>query len=547
MRLQFSLLFFIIFLVPQALPQTPPLSIPEKPFSYRPYRDFEPCYDTLKFLGYKRVIEVSLGLPSWKPVTGHEDVAIFEGTVIKTPNTSHINTKVSQEDMPLYHYTHDFTFNAIPDEYPDNRCSNLLCAQVIEKNQDGVISPDTLYQRFLHLEWETGLGMANKKNPCRELNLDGKSCGFFSVGHERGDTIWNWPTIGDWVHVEGLWVFDRGHPPAYTEIHPMRFIGIRRSLPEKINHPNKPGEKIWATRVDVYANGDGGALYNNTYRTEENKFVHPVKMGAKDYTFSVKPLIPQPTTDAHLRFVEVTQKGNTFSSDTKLLSEKNGEGAPSLNVTIPWKGQPDSLVLAKTIYLYWDAGNGKPEGYSVTTYKVTLLEIRFRNRKEFFTPHEMRAFANVGDKWFFLNELFGKDFLRNGMGSSYKKRWKLNLIFYVDVPYNGEFRVHAGSWEDDGIEKRMGWLFDPFSPCTKETKKNFKKQLMIVSPLRFRGCLNDLMGEVHDFYTPQLIGKSFETESLSKGEPFEDLCICNKDLQNDMFSLKYKIEKVRVE
>lgn len=517
-----------------------PIKIPDKPVSYLPYRDLPPCYDTLKILWYKRELEVGLAMPAWLPVTGSSEPVVFEGTVIKTPNTTHINTHVSQVDMPLYHYTYDFTFNAVPDSYPDNRFSNVL-ATLIEERQlmdQQMTTYDTSYQSYLHIEWETGLGASQKGNPCSARNLKGKSCGFFSHGHEAGDTIWNWPAIGDWVHVEGVWVFDRGHPPAETEIHPARFIAIRRNLPEKVELPGQPGVKVWATRVDVFASGDGGALFNN--RDDRAPFAHPVKMSSKNYHFEVRPIIPPPSEKALLRYFEVTRKGNTYREPLLLYS---GQG--KLQVNVRWKGMPDTLVLAKTIYLYWDEGNGKPDNYRIHTYQVTLDALHFENRKEFISRHEMLAYAEVGGRWFFLNELFGKgNPLTRGLGKSYRKNWPLNLSFVIHIPDSTEFRVHAGAWELDGVDRIMGRLFDPYSPCTQETKKQFRKHLNMVSPFRLRGCINDLLGEVHDFYTPEMLGDTLQQLSFSRGEDYDDICICNRDIQNNMMSLRYRIQKV---
>ncbi|HXH19592.1 MAG TPA: hypothetical protein VNJ07_10970 [Chitinophagales bacterium] len=538
----FLLIFF--FSVPLlSFSQSPaPAEIPVKPFSYMPYKDYQPCNDTLRVLWFKKVVDIGMGLPEWMPVRSHNDNVVFEGTIIKTPATVEVNTHVSQVDMPLYHYTHDFTFNAIPDEHPDNRCRNLLCTIVEEKTEFGFTGTDTTEQEYMHLEWESGLAQSAKNNPCSELNRKGHSCGFFSAGHERRDTLWNWPTIGDWVHAEGLWIFDRGHPPADAEIHPIRFLAVRRQLPEKINHPEKTNQPIWATRLDIFANGDGGALYNN--RPDKPSFAHSVKMGEKNYHLDVRSVLPAPSETAQLKFIEITRKGNTFNFPIQLNQVENERGEKVLSVHIPWKGHADTLVLAKTIYLYWNEGDGKPVNFKIHTYTVLLDEIHFKNRKEFFSRHEMRIFAEAGGQWLFVNDFFGKkDILNGGLGKSYRKRWKLDFSFTVNVPEGVEFRVFAGGWECDGFEERMGSLSDPYLPCSPATKKALNRKLNIVSPLRFKGCLSDMIGEVHDFYSPESLTVPLQTESLSKGDDYEDLCICNKDIQNGMMSLKYRIEK----
>lgn len=514
----------------------------QRPYSYVPYNDQPPCYDTIRFLGYQRVIDQGLIIPEWKPVRHHHDNVVFEGTVIKTPNTVSINTHISAEDFPLYHYTHDFSFNAIPDIYPDKRYENLL-NYIITLHDDG--TADTTLSEHLHIEWETGLGAMQKNNPCAEKNRKGESCGFFTSGHERKDIIWNFPTIGDWVHVEGLWVWDRGHPPFQTEIHPMRLIAIRRNLPEKILHPDTQKE-IWATRIDLYAKGDGGALYNNL--PEQPPFVHRVNIGEKNYDFLIRPVIPKPSLFASLKYIIYTQKGHTFPKPIMINHTRNERFEDALHILIPWKGLSDTFTLAQTIFAFWDENNGKRNDYKIYTYRVTLEEMIFHRRKEFISRSEFRATAEVGGKYLFLNEWFGRnDILTTGMGKTYRKRWKLNLSFDVHLSESAEFRVHANCWEADGVDRILGNLFDPYVPCTKENRKQFRKALRIISPFRMRGCLNDLMGEIHDFHSVKSIREGLYLQSYTRGSVHDDICLCNSDRQEKAMSLRYKIDLISVE
>jgi hypothetical protein len=518
--------------------------VPTKPTSYSPEIDFQPCYDTIKVLWYKKVVDMGLMFPTWHPVRGHNDNAVFEGTVIKTPNRISLNTHVSMEDFPSYHYTHDFTFNAVPDVYPDNRYSNIMANQLIKK--EGADTYDTVQQQWVHIEWETGLGIAAENNPCAELNRQGKSCGFFSEGHERGDTIWNWPTIGDWVHVEGLWIWDWGHPPADAEIHPMRLIATRRHLPEKIPHPEKPDEYVWATRIDLFASGDGGALYNN--RPDPKPFMNPVKMGEQDYTFNIKPLLSKPSINSTLKYTEVTRKGNSFTYPVNYNTTRDEHFNEMLNIHIPWKNKSDKLVLAKTIYMYWDDKNGKRADEKINTYKVTLHSITIHKRKEFLSRAEYRSFIDVGGKYIFVNDFFGNhDIMKGGFGNTRKRKFMLNKTFTVQVPQTDEFRIHATCWEEDGIDQRMGELIDPYSPCSKQTRKMARHALRNISPFKFRGCLNDGMGWIHDFHNAQSIDKARFVQSHSKGGKADDVCICNNDLQQNSYSLQYSIEWVESE
>ena len=122
------------------------------------------------------------------------------------------------EDQPAGHFTHDFNFEVNPDppfEY-------LL------GKQDGVVQPS------IEVEWESGFAQADSRdrNPASAASIRGDSFGFYIAGHRRRDVIWNWPTANDWVHVEGIWIYDRGHrDPVKTEIHPPRFVAVKRDLP----------------------------------------------------------------------------------------------------------------------------------------------------------------------------------------------------------------------------------------------------------------------------------------------------------------------------
>src|SRR6266566_7327196 len=69
-----------------------------------------------------------------------------------------------------------------------------------------------------HLLVPNGLGFLS---PPVNIKVSGRE-------HQRREVIWNWPTLSDRVHVEGLWIWDRGHPPADTEIHSPRLVAIQR-------------------------------------------------------------------------------------------------------------------------------------------------------------------------------------------------------------------------------------------------------------------------------------------------------------------------------
>ncbi len=495
----------------------------------------KPCYDTIHpFPFIKQVHDIGLLFPTWKPVVGYDSVSVVEGMV--EPETG--RPSVSAGDLPIYHYTHDITFNLIPDK----AFHHLLSYDVITK-PDG--KRDTIRNNVMHIEWETGLAQSNKGNICAELNRQGKSCGFYSAGHERGDIIWNWPTYNDWVHVEGLRVWDRGHPPAGTEIHPVRLMAVRRNLPEQISVGTQDlvSSKKFATRIDIFASGDGGVFDNN--RPSQPAFVRKVKMSSKDYVFTVKNTLPKPSANAELKYVVKEQKGNSFPAKVEYaVSSEDG----TITVKIPWKSGAvsDEAVFAKTVFLYWDEGSGVAADYKIEEVKITLDELFFDRFHEALGKAEIRMFIDIAGNYLFLNEwTAAKDVMQKGLGKTRKNKWEFTNTFTVFVPHDKVFRVLAHGFEADGIDKLFGHIVDNYSPCTPETKKLINKLMIDLTPVGLGGCLDDPLGNafrLHKF--EEFPGKHIDYVVHSDGGYHEDGCPCASFSPKNIFSIGYRVEKI---
>ncbi len=485
----------------------------------------EPCYDTIHPVPFvTQIHDIGLLFPTWRPVVGYDSVTVVEGTI--EPEIS--RTGVSESDLPMYHYTHDMCFNLIPDKK-----YRTILSYDVKIEPDG--KRDTIRNNDLHIEWECGLGQSNKGNPSAELNRQGKSCGFFSAGHERRDTIWNWPTWGDWVHVEGLRVWDRGHPPAATEIHPMRLIATRRALPEKVN--NK-----FATRIDIFASGDGGAFDNN--RPNQKAFVRKVKMSSKDYVFTVKNTLPKPSPDAVLKYVVKERKINNFNAAVEYTANSK-EG--TLTIKIPWKSAAvnDESIFAKTLYLYWDEGTGVPPDYKIDEVNVTLDELLFDRFHEALGKAEIRMFVDIGGNFIFLNDFSkSKDILNNGLGTTRKHKWKFSNAFTLYIPHDKKFRVSAHGWEADGIDKLFGHIVDNYSPCNRATKKLINNMMIDFTPVGIGGCLDDPLGNAFRLHNlKEFSGKYMDFVVRSDGGYHEDGCPCASFSPKNIFSIGYRVEK----
>ena len=291
--------------------------------------------------GARSRFEIGRTFPEWEAVdrtdpeylAGRTSSVTLEGTVEVSddPNNTDVAPHVSFEDSPYNHYTHDLTFKVTPDEsyrsvlgiqegqpvshdVLETCPPGCLCSAGCPPGPDGVcrqqpvskscdyapceaFGPDVplTTQDLIEVEWESGLGADNDSNACHSTNEAGNTCGFFTAGHQRREVIWNWPTAGDRVHVEGYWVWDRGHPPARSEIHPPRLVAIQRKLPHMLNLATSTGLSgfVLTTRADIFASGDGGAMNNN--RAGAPSFVRPVVMSAKDYTFTIQHPLPPPS------------------------------------------------------------------------------------------------------------------------------------------------------------------------------------------------------------------------------------------------------------
>ncbi|MEM6273089.1 MAG: hypothetical protein AAF998_26990 [Bacteroidota bacterium] len=538
----FALLWGCIASLPrEARAQT----IPFQPYSDAANAGCAPCMDTLKVLFIKRVYDIGLLIPEWKPVVDEHFVAELEGKVIQNPH--HPNScHVSPVDYSAYHYTHDFGFDVVPDP----AYKNVLASRIYRGGEKDAgererksgpaevnAQPDTIVQHSMHVEWESGLGASNRGNPLRAANCAGKSGGFFSAGHARGDRLWNWPTVGDWVHLEGQWIWDRGHPPARTEIHPIRFCAVRRNLPDRIATAQ---DSVFATRVDLFASGDGGALHNN--RPDQPEFVQPVRMSDRDYAVVVRPTLPRPSPSARLRYRITKRPGNTHPGPLSVEIHDQTENA-TVRLAFPWKQHPDSLIFARTIHLWWDVPRGVAEDYPIHSYRIHFDRLKFHQRKEFSSRSEFRIFFEAGGQWYFLNDFVkGKDVLHSGRARTYRKRWDMDHSVVIHVPEDRSFRVHVGGWEADGINRSFGKLLDPQAPCTRATKKAMHKHLLPATPIAFHGCLDDHIGEVQLFFTPQTVGDGQWrwTPSTGKRET-GDQCPCTRGIQEGVFDLSYQI------
>jgi hypothetical protein len=491
---------------------------------------------------------------------------------------------VSFEDVGITHISHDFCFKVIP----DGGYQNLLSVDTSGK----------LHQPDIEVEWECGLGQGNSGNPASEPNKRGDSFGFYSAGHRRGAPIWNWPTSGDWVHVDGLWIWDRGHE-IETEIHPPRLVAVRRHNPAMVRAPAVPTHFSFGTRVDIFGSGDSSCIWNN--RTGQPFFVQKVPMSEKDYTFIIDHKLPRPAAGpppakavlglpgsgsglslaaffqvkpplggvtpfgqpAKLAFRVDKQPGDTYPGEPTIQPFPDGEPGhptPHVKVTIPWKAQraPDTAVFARTLYVFWDndGAHGVGGGFAPKMFQVTLDKLQCMHpRGEYFhivhttdkDKGNWRVFVEAGGTWYFLNDVLQAKPLEGGLDQAQANQtFNVGLKFPVLVGPGDSFRVHADGWEADGIDTLFGHLVNQYDQNKDRVEKELNDTLFTLSVYE-AGSRDDPIGEVNERFFPGTSdpnGKTFT--SSSRGSKTNDDPSGDTD-PNDSYRLTFHVNAIPVQ
>jgi hypothetical protein len=529
--------------------------------------------------------QLSQAYPQWVDVRrgrGADAVSRVTG-VVEGANAASGGSEwphVSPEEWPLSHDTHDFTFHLLPDadgtsilgwQVPmrfEDPCAKArarfnqarakqapaepLAAKLARPScaMRRVFSPRRLSrQRSIEVEWESGLAADNPGNPCVQADEAGNSCGFYSAGHERGQLIWNWPVAGDRVTVVGQWIWDRGHPPAHSEIHPPRLVTVQRHLPVWID-----AQTVLATEVDVLASGDGDAVMNN--RPGGPAWVRRVDMRARDYAFTVTPVIPRPSPTAQLRWRVETRPGDSFPTAPEITPAQDGN---SLRVVIPWhtRQAPNSSVFARSIFAYWDENHGYPADYRFRAYKLTLDHVRVLNKHDpGFDDGEYRLFVAVGAQYLFANETTTSGVLHSGLGETGSNQdWPLldrseagspHYSFLLVVPRDDRygFAMHAGGWEADGTDAAYGHLVNLNHRLDPDLIKLIADRVLNPGTVS-HGCNDDPIGEINlltraDDLPPGFNGDLVQTSSgpLTKDPP------CGTIDPSASFSLYYHVQEL---
>ena len=415
-------------------------------------------------------------------------------------------------------------------------------------------------QPEIEVEWESGLAQADDRsiNPASAASIRGDSFGFYTQGHQRGDPIWNWPTANDWVHVEGIWIFDRAdNMPTRTEIHPAHFVAVKRDLPDKfVPASGQPGQFFFATRADIFANGDGNIVWNNKGL---HPFAQPVKMSERVYTVSFKHDLPRPTPNAKLKVGFQQQKGDSSPGQPIIEVFENGtpdDPTPHVVMSLAWAGDqcfrtrrslPErSLFIGTT-----SPTHGIPFDFPMKRVQVILQKVVIQDKEEGsnFDPGEYRLFADIGGRWRFLNEFTGaSDIMKEGLGRVWDDtfsqkhpgatkppgaefNFNFNQPFDLFLPPGKELRLSVGGWEGDYIEDHFGKIANPYSSCSEAIR--FAEKEFSGNEFLDHGGRDDSVGAATSFISFDSAKTLGRLSFPSKGKITEDPHNSDNDPKND--------------
>ena len=174
---------------------------------------------------------------------------------------------VSPIDAPWNHFSHDMNWKVILDR--DLGKLNAISSDPSKQANEPIPgkpegSTDPL-DKMMEMEWEIG------------TTNDGSDDRFPKEF---------WPTEGDRVWMVGRYIFDCGHPPPRTELHPANAVAFTHFEPMRI--PSGGPSIVMAAKTSVYIHG-GGGVYD-----------HPV--GGRHYKIFVD-LPPKPSPTSRLVYI----------------------------------------------------------------------------------------------------------------------------------------------------------------------------------------------------------------------------------------------------
>lgn len=362
---------------PQPLPVNP--AIPTSPISSALGTQRGCIQKSIGINGEGRAaIAILLGAPAWVSVDPSDRPVVAQGVVRES--------KITHTDYPLLHDSHDQTFHV----RLDPKYNGL--------NSDAN-SVSRLGERLMEMEWES------KYFPFRY-----------------------WPSAGDRVWMEGRWIFDCGHPPYRTEIHPPQAVAFTRFNPIIFPGDSVPSD---AVQTSVYIHGRGG-YYN-------------APVGGKNYEFDVI-LPPKPSPNAQVRMIHLFN----FGGPAPVLTPIPASNPTKIHVVYPLASVAPSYdrQFAAIFAAGWD------EPRNTQAYRqlqVTVDSVRVLNDQDPIASGEYRLWTNVNGNWIILPGT-GLNDVDNG------ETVRVNTIFppVIVKERGGALFIQSSGWESDLADNYFG-------------------------------------------------------------------------------------------
>lgn len=406
--------------------------------------------------------------PQWVSVMPDDAPEIVEGIVTRN--------KLSYEDNPANHNSHDFVFHLLLD--PDYQHLHS------DANPDdgGSTDPADDNLRLMEMEWEMR---------------------YFSPLF--------WPLEGDRVWMMGRWVFDCGHPPYRTELHPPKAVAFMRLEPTHFVGDDMP---VLTNRAYVYVHGRGGY-----YKTS---------VAMQNYEFDI-PLPPKPPVGSlrdELRNTTTLRAEviyMPFGGPIPILSPQPPNNPTQVHVTYPLNVgdvNPD-LQFGAVLAVGWQKQSRIPEAVPrrgptrFRKLKITFESLKINEDHDPGASGEWEFWVRAGSTWFEVEGLRDVD---------NDETIQIGQAVTLLVPEDGSWSVETTGWEDD-CDGRF-----------RDTEEEAEENDAGLADLQCFVDGNDRMGYVDRTYTAE---DNFGIGTIDLGSTRNG----SEDTGRD-FTLRYRVEEL---
>jgi hypothetical protein len=316
-------------------------------------------------------------LPAWVSVESEDTPVMAEGLVLKS--------RGSRIDMPTYHSSHDWNFDLKLDPAYFGLYSEGN--GVPEENDSAPNTEEAPADFEMDMEWEI------KYFPAQF-----------------------WPIVGDRVWMMGRWIFDCGHPPYRTEIHPPKAVAFTRLAPTIFKGDSAPS---FTNQSFIYIHGLSGYYQSS--------------VADRNYEFDLD-LPEKPSENAEFK---AQIQALPFGGPTPILRfmpEKN-----KLHILYPLAlNDPNpELKFAAVIAAGW---REPVLSQNYRKLRISIDSIRINQDHDPWSTGEWRLFIQAGNEWF---EVPGLDAVDNGSIRTIAK------VTEIILPEKGRLTLRTTGWEND--------------------------------------------------------------------------------------------------